>query len=1072
MKYSNTALRELSARYKHVLLKCALLNATILMGVALATPAFAAANGVYYPQTDEAANLGTVQYENHNTNPSTSNWDSTVLLVSNRTVTVGENSSFKNNTAGVGGAIAITTKPGSKVQIGAGSIFENNTSFYDGGAIGNYGGAIISNDVTFLNNKAQTHAAEDSSQIGGGAISLGAFSNTLITNNLFQGNESGYNGGAIGTRDGYNKNNLSEGEYNISSSKFISNSANGYMDGDKQIAGNGGAIYNTFYKTAAVSDSEFTGNKAAADGGAIYNSATTDKFGKFGDITLTNNIFANNEAGVNGGALFNGGKATVAGTTSFTGNTAGMFGGAIYNDVNGVLDIQDNVTFDSNKAGYQGGGIYSMGDVTIGDNATFTSNEALAIGAIANVQGDTTKPQPTLTIGDNAKFISNKATDADGTAGAIYTQNGVTKIGTNAAFDGNSAAYAGGALYNETTAGAQNGSTLTIGDNAQFTNNTSGSGAAIYNYAAGSADTVLNIGQNTLFSNNTATTANGRPGNGGAIGLFGGTANIGAGTSFTNNTAAGLGGAIMMGNYGYDALLNLNTESGKDIVFSGNTDSSGANDIYMADGSLININGNGIARLEGGIAMDSGAQSAVLNVNDSATLDLGSSTINATNVTFAAGSTLKAMLLMDAPVITADTLVTNNATLDLSVGTGVKEGTYTFASTENEMTDDFVLADSIKDNVLFDITSGTDKGTITVAKKDEAVIKDALTSTGATDTQAAAISAMTEAAPVDAHAQTIANAITAAAQSGDTVTAAALASSVNPAETPVVQQHSVATTNQIVSVASDRMSAQSEGLSGGSMADFTYGPWIQGIYNKTHNSQGVGFDGYSQGFAAGVDVGLTDSVMLGAGYGYTATDIKDQGRKTQVYSDNFFLYGKYQPNAWYVQGVLNYGTADYKEKALGLIGKYSVDTYAGQALVGYQKGLFDTFGGVRYAYINPDDYSNGLTEVHQKNAQVGTAIIGTKISKEFKRSGVTFKPEFRIAGTYDFKSDNSASFVNVVGGTTSYMVDGKRLHRAALETGVGLKASIKNLDVILSYDANLRSEQTSQTGSVKLQYNF
>ena len=41
MKYSKTALKELTARYRDVLRKCAFLNAIILMGAALSTPAMA-----------------------------------------------------------------------------------------------------------------------------------------------------------------------------------------------------------------------------------------------------------------------------------------------------------------------------------------------------------------------------------------------------------------------------------------------------------------------------------------------------------------------------------------------------------------------------------------------------------------------------------------------------------------------------------------------------------------------------------------------------------------------------------------------------------------------------------------------------------------------------------------------------------------------------------------------------------------------------------------------------------------------------------------------------------------------
>ena len=45
MRYSNTAITELSAKYRSVLKKCALLNAAILLSTAVALPAMAERSG-------------------------------------------------------------------------------------------------------------------------------------------------------------------------------------------------------------------------------------------------------------------------------------------------------------------------------------------------------------------------------------------------------------------------------------------------------------------------------------------------------------------------------------------------------------------------------------------------------------------------------------------------------------------------------------------------------------------------------------------------------------------------------------------------------------------------------------------------------------------------------------------------------------------------------------------------------------------------------------------------------------------------------------------------------------------
>ena len=60
------------------------------------------------------------------------------------------------------------------------------------------------------------------------------------------------------------------------------------------------------------------------------------------------------------------------------------------------------------------------------------------------------------------------------------------------------------------------------------------------------------------------------------------------GARFTGNTAGGLGGAI------YNTRsITLNPGAGQEIVFSGNTDSTGSNAIFMGDGSSLDITGDG-----------------------------------------------------------------------------------------------------------------------------------------------------------------------------------------------------------------------------------------------------------------------------------------------------------------------------------------------------------------------------------------------------------------------------------------------------------------------------------------------
>ncbi|MBR6674666.1 MAG: autotransporter domain-containing protein, partial [Alphaproteobacteria bacterium] len=659
------------------------------------------------------------------------------------------------------------------------------------------------------------------------------------------------------------------------------------------------------------------------------------------------------------------------------------------------------------------------------EKSTFDGNSSGYVGGALG-----TSLSGSLSI-SNTTFTNNKAY-YDG--GAIGNYGGL--IISNSFFEGNTShldsngnvvaddtAIGGGAI----SLGAVSNTTIGSISSTTFKNNRTGqSGGAIANRTNKDGDnTNAKLDISADFIGNSAVV------NGGAINnTFFADNGLGKGTgvtisgNFTNNSADGLGGAIFNDTLGIITLNGTN-------VFSGNKAGGVANDIH----NLGTLNISGDLTLDGGIT-------------------------GTGSVVFKEGSTLKANL--NGSTIVAGSSVTGSTALVLEGDANGK--TFKIDGTEtNTLT--------FADNTLYDITADSEatsgEKTWTVSKKSGEAIAESL---GVSETAAQTVAAVTEAQPTTPAASAIVEAITTAAQTGDIATVQELTEKVNPTTTPVVQQQSVAMANQIFNVAGNRMGGI--GRSGGDI-DVTVGPWIQGLYNKTHNSQGVGFDGYSQGFAVGLDADINEHSLIGFGYGYTATDVKSNGRKTQIYSDNIFLYGKYQPNKWYVSGIANYGHSNYKEAALGLTSKYNVDTYSAAATVGYQEGIFDNYAGLRYSYITPDSYSNGLTTVEGKNAQVGTAVIGTKISKAYKTDSAVWKPEVRLAATYDIKSDNSSSIVGIVGGSSTYMVEGKRQKRFAVEAGVGLTTTVaRNLDITLNYDANLRSKQTSQTGAVKLKYSF
>ena len=284
-------------------MKKSLLLSTALVAVFAATQANA---DIYTWNEDQ----GTV---NISDKISRENGSDTIVWVPGK-ISVGANSVFSGNKAEIGGAVAIKKLEGA-LTIGANTQFLNNEATYDGGAVGNYGGAVLTDNVLFKGNKAQT-LGTDSNAIGGGAMSLGIDVQTEINNSIFDSNTSGYNGGALGTRktlqDSEIANANTRNKLNITNSKFTANKALGTsVDKDDSLisSGNGGAIANSFASTV-IKGSVFEKNEAKNLGGAIYNMKFENKshsafLDKGGVITIADSTFTNNAAGSEGGAVYN-----------------------------------------------------------------------------------------------------------------------------------------------------------------------------------------------------------------------------------------------------------------------------------------------------------------------------------------------------------------------------------------------------------------------------------------------------------------------------------------------------------------------------------------------------------------------------------------------------------------------------------------------------------------------------------------------------------------------------------------------------------------------------------------------
>jgi predicted outer membrane repeat protein len=313
---------------------------------------------------------------------------------------------------------------------------------------------------------------------GGAILNQG----TLVLNNVWvKEHVSGTCGGAIWT----------QGAVIIANSRF-----------EKNRAAIGGAICTAGAATIQVANSRFYYNEAAQAGnnvgygGAISLNATAI-------LTFTGAAFLENKAQFGGAlAILPGATATVrgkmVGSETFSRNSATHSSGAIYNL--GSLNLYEarigNNSIPSNLTvnGY-GGGIASLGTLTI-HNSSFYFNQGLTGGGLylaggldssaadlhqVKIESNRAKyngggvfaDNTTMTI-TNTTFINN---EAQGSGGGLACAQCARLRVSNSSFVTNKAAYGGGLYVSAAASGYAHVESVTFSGNQAFTSR----GGGVYN---------------------------------------------------------------------------------------------------------------------------------------------------------------------------------------------------------------------------------------------------------------------------------------------------------------------------------------------------------------------------------------------------------------------------------------------------------------------------------------------------------------------------------------------------------------------------------------------------------------
>lgn len=723
----------------------------------------------------------------------------------------------------------------------------------------------------------------------------------------------------------------------------------------------------------------------------------------------------------------------------YTNNSNSAKGGAVYNGSNKTLTVNQGSVFKNNHATQgNGGAIYNDGTLTVAQGSAFEGNSAQNGGAVYNASNQN------LTIYGDSTITNNIATSE---GGAVYNAGTLTLDTTNGdiTFSGNMAQTdVANDIYNNGTLKISGGKTVSLGGGI---NNASSN-------KAGSIEvdgSILKLGRNADIYTNTL--------------------------SFDNATLNAADGADLFANgdigFTNTAVTLANSEiNGSNLTFTGGSLALGTSSLTATN----NLSFSNIGKIDASQATLNGKNISF----DNAGIDIGSNELKADgDITFKNNSNLFLTVQNETQYgkLTATNITNNGGKMTVTVASNAfgssDEITVDILNASGKLEEGDFNAPIAADNNFFEIKyNDADDGSYTITKKGDPTP----TPTPGGETMGIA-EAWQKAGFTSAGAEEVYQHLQHVSSLKDAYTALA------PTEAPVIQTALIQIQNQIIGAVSSQLtgglsSPVSEGKSAGDGILNKVRSWVKLLVNHAKYSAHNGFSSDVQGVSMGVDKLIHEDFRLGLGYAYTNGDIDGFWRSSDLTSHTAILYGEYKPSNWYVNGIATYGWADYEEKKnlQGLLvrSKYDVDSFGLQVMTGYDFGIYTPEIGLRYARFKRDGYRDTADQyVSSDTSDILTAIMGVKFEKQFTTCGGTrWKPEARLAATYDLITDEDNALVTLNNGA-AYEAKGEHLKRFGVEFGAGVNIEVNDkVDVSFGYEGHFRKDYQDHTGMVNAIYKF
>ena len=326
--------------------------------------------------------------------------------------------------------------------------------------------------------------------------------------------------------------------------------------------------------------------------------------------------------------------------------------------------------------------------------------------------------------------------------------------------------------------------------------------------------------------------------------------------------------------------------------------------------------------------------------------------------------------------------------------------------------------------------------------------------------------------------------------------------------THATQQLNLIVQQEATSIPFQRLSTARSFARGVSFGDkpASQGIWMQMLatdasQDSRRNDEGetlTGFDaeanGFSLGYEQGVEKGHYD---LTYGAAITAADVKadKQNSIDQNRINNYQLtvYGSYNWNQWYLDGVLNYGRSKHERmryvevegvSQTPIEADFNSNHYGLKLLAGFNQPywnmMFQPLIGFNYSRIVSEDYKEkdtggtGLAQaVSSQTYQKVELGAGFEMSRIFKVARGELEPSIRAMAWHDFKGDQIETTSRYLVGSQEFSVKGAEAVKDSYSFSFNLTYRREdNLSFVVGYDRNQKTNYKSDNYYFRLKYDF